>query len=136
MSDPAFVPEHHFPEPAADFDWRALDGEVLRTHGPRKPDLGLAADGLTRMLQWCWPPRRSVRVGLRVGFRRFVAVSMTLRPELLDNCTFAQVAREVGVTKAALSKHSVDFEREFGLQFRRGRSATARAHMRAARMRK
>jgi len=130
----AFTNGHHYPEAFTDFPFDDLDPHQPERIAPNAADKALAADALMRMLQWCWP-REHATGSFRAAFTRFAALSSSMRPELLDNGSFKSIGERLGVTRALLSKYSVEFEQTFGVQFRRGRSAIARAHMRQARLR-
>lgn len=91
----------------------------------------LALRGLATLLQWC----NSRPHDKRACFAKFTAMSMTIDPRLCEGKTFDEVGRLLGVTKAALNKHSRNFVIRFGVKFRRTRPADGIAHMRQARLR-
>ncbi len=66
------------------------------------------------------------------AFRKFLALSAALRPELFDGRTLEQIGRDAGCTKANLSKAALQFTTQFGLKFRRQHSG--RDNMRRARV--
>jgi hypothetical protein len=92
------------PEPTATPDMAALiDGE--------EPDDGRAAFELAGEIMrgvfahvFDGEKDATGQPRLDVAFRRFVCVAWLLRPELLGNVSLAQLAPQLGVTKAALSQ--------------------------------
>jgi hypothetical protein len=101
----------------------------------KQPDLMmLAASELREVFHWVWQPEKHRRPKLQASFRRFIALSATMRPELLGNLTYRQLGELLGCTRAALCKQALLFTRQFGnLQFRRQHNG--RDNMRAARIR-
>jgi len=86
------------------------------------------AASLAWVLRYCWtgPGQRTRQP--KAAFRRFVAVSMTVRPDLFDDgeMSFAAMAKHLRLTKAALSYLSLDFSDKAGLHFRRNRRQSIR----------
>jgi hypothetical protein len=98
-----------------------LDGPQRATADPEQPPpMTLAGDGLQEILFWVWRCGRMHRAKPISAYRKFLALSATLRPELFDDMTLEQLGSEVGCTKANLSKTALQFTKHFGgLHFRR-----------------
>ncbi|MDB6023109.1 MAG: hypothetical protein JWQ04_2966 [Pedosphaera sp.] len=94
----------------------------------------LAGEGFARILDWMW--RTGPSDNMRSAFRKFVAVSALLRPDLLGELNYVQLAEKLGCRKATISKIVVEFEEVVcgGIQFRTSRLEGARTNMRLARM--
>lgn len=110
------VPTTDFQYPDDEPNGAALDDAI--------PNLAAA---LKEILGWIWTSQRP-----NAALVRLVSMTATLRPELMNNQTFEQLGAQLGVTKQSISYASTAFERRFKLQFRRGRTATARRSMSAA----
>lgn len=92
--------------------------------GHAEDAITVMADALAWVLQYCWD-RRGGPAHPRTALHRFVAISMTMRPDLVD-MTFQQMARKLRISKATLSWHSVSFSDKAGLHFRPNRRESAR----------
>ena len=77
------------------------------------------AELLTAILEFVWTEERTGPRPPGAAFRRFAAASALLRPELLDNKSYAELGAEIGCTKANLSLLAGQFQRRVGLKFRR-----------------
>lgn len=84
----------------------------------------LLSDALAWILQYCWDTRGGV-THPRTAMHRFVAVSMTVRPDLADT-TFITMARKLRISKASMTAYSTDFMKKVGLQFRAKRRESVR----------
>lgn len=116
----------HF-EAVEDFNFDAVDealGHIITTPDDSR---AIAADLLSKLLVWTWSKPSSSRAALV----KFTALSGGLRPDLLENRTYLELAKECGVSKAAISKSAVLFQRAFGIHFARSRTDEARRHMAA-----
>ena len=88
---------------------------------PPEP-MELAAEGFARFMAWIWRSESDTRRApdMQSAFRRFVAVSATMQPGLLNGLGFRELGEQLNCTKAALSKQGREFSERFGgLQFRR-----------------
>ena len=113
-------PEHHGAIGTCDFPMDEAINRLDGTPPPVAQPMELAAHGLSEILHWVWQPEKRRRPQLQAACRRFIALSMTLRPELLCGLGYREVGALSGCTKAALSKLAILFSRQFGgLQFRR-----------------
>jgi hypothetical protein len=126
--------EHHMAIGVTDFPMDEvmdrLDGEEPAALDKPEP-MALAADGLAEVLHWVWQPEKHRRPKLRAAFHRFVSLSATLNPDLLNRLSYRELGLMLGCTRAALSKQSILFCRQFGgLQFRRQHGG--RGNMRTA----
>jgi hypothetical protein len=111
---------------SVNFDFDAIDG-----HGVKSEDwdsIKEASDGLQKLLLWIWESR-----DFKNSFIRFVAMSAAMRPGLLDDRSYAQIAKKIKCTKSFISYDVKLFERKFGLHFRRSRRAESSEAFRAAR---
>ena len=120
------------PEAWVDFDYSAVEkrlngnGHVLK----ELPDpYTIAAQSFRAILKWTFANGRS---GLASAFRKFLAATATIDPKLLEGASLSDLARELGVGKAVMSKHSIDFRKCFGEHFYTPRAG--RENMRAARL--
>jgi hypothetical protein len=91
-----------------------------------------AARALELILDWIWsgPHNR-----LRTPITRFVVFSACLRPDLLNGKTFAEIGKDLGVTKACLSKSAINFQKHFRFKFSRTYSPEAVEACRRAQLR-
>ena len=98
-----------------DFDYGAIDG------GEDEPDdrVKTLAVAFDRILRWCWKTQMDRCRQKRASFFRFMALTAAMRPDLMDNASYAKLGKEYGVTKSLLSKLAVEFQSEFGVHFRR-----------------
>lgn len=147
VETPAAIEKHHFPTVEQDHAAFDAPGEVVQTTEidfdeidralglveDAPPDARQQAGELVRQLfAYCFPSHR--KLDLRTAAAKFAVIGAGLRPDALDNASQTELARRLGLTKAALSKASVAFQSAFGVQFARSRSNNARAAMRAARL--
>lgn len=118
-----------------------FDHSAVQRHADGEPEPGDAhlptlADGLRAVLAWCWSDWQLSRRP-ESAFRKFVAMSATINPSLLHNLPFKQLGELFGgVTRAAFSKASLQFQDEFGIKASRSFSKEARASCRKARLKK
>jgi hypothetical protein len=114
-------------EQTTDFDFAAV--EALDTDTKEffdsvdRDSLTLAGTALGMILRWVWSS------GFATAQRRFAVVSAGLRPELLNDQSWREIGKQLGCTRAALSKSAVLFQAVFQVQFSRSRSETARQRM-------
>jgi len=112
-----------------DFDFDGVDEALGFIHQAPPPARREAAELLRRLATWCFTGH-----GLRPAMVKLVAIFGGLRPDLLQDRSGQDLARELGVSKAAISKQTVRFEDAFQMKFARGRSKEARRNMAAARI--
>jgi hypothetical protein len=114
---------------AVDFDYGKVD-EALGFIRDASPDARAeAAEILGKVIAYCFGPTGR----LRQACVRFVVLAAGLRPDLLQDRTYEQLGRELGVTKQSVSKCAIRVSKAFGIQFARGRLPEARQHMAEAR---
>ena len=89
----------------------------------------LAAELWGQTLAWMW-----TQAGIKSATIKLVALTAGLRPDLLGDRAYLQLANEMGVTKAAIPAQSIRFQTIFGVKVARSRSEEGRANMRAARL--
>jgi hypothetical protein len=97
------------------------------------PGESRAAVAFSRLVAWC-SPSRGAHVGETTAFHQFCAASATLDPRLVDGKTYADLAVELGISKAATSAAARNFRDEFSFHFHEYRGAAGREHMRQARL--
>lgn len=88
------------------------------------------ADALAWVLAYCWLGPNGRTRECKAAFKRFVAIAMTVRPDLFGDMSFEMMGKKLRFTKAALSKLSLDFSDKAGLHFRRNRRQDARKKFR------
>ena len=121
----AFDPKTKSTIDTVDFDYDAVDHRQVREDG-----IAFASNILRAVLEWAWDSRKPSR-RFKTALRRLTAMSCVMRPELVGNLGYREIGRELGCTKANLSKAGIQFAREFGdLRFRRQHKG--RGNMRAA----
>ena len=99
-------------EPTTDFPYAEIDGEHKEPTATE-----LAGEAFGRMMAWVWEdPCYSS------AFRKFIAVTAVVKPELLGNDTYEQIGKKSGCGKAAISRSAVAFSDHFGLHYRRSRN--------------
>lgn len=134
-----FSEDHHHLVGVSAFPYDELFDRIDGTRSPTTPPLELAGAGLREILGWVWRSNTR-RPNLRAAFRRFLAMSATMRPELFPGLGLRELGEAAGCTKALLSKQSIRFSEHFGgLQFRRqhnGRDNMRRAMKRSHQRRK
>ena len=117
----AFDASHHEFVGTCDPPWEQiysdLDGQPEAEY--QKPSkMVTAADGLGAVLHLVWR-RGKGRAKPLAAFRKFLALSASMKPELFDARTLKQIGQEYGITRATLSKYGVVFSKELGIRFRR-----------------
>ena len=101
------------------FDWpslEALAGEA-EARDSTTPDFALLAETLNRLFAWLVEGRsHSLRHLDRTIGRRAIAMIWVVRPDLIEGTpSLAQLAEQLGETRAGLSLYAADFTRTFGL---------------------
>ena len=86
-----------------------------------------AGDALHDLFLWCWSTP-----SFKFSFVRFVAISAVMRPDLLDDLSYEQLAKKLNCTKALISYNAKQFQKEFGVHFRRSRRLDGCEKMSAA----
>ena len=124
----AFDPETHGAIQTVDFNFDDVDEALGYIHHSPPSAREQAAELFRNLATWCFRGQQ-----LRPGLVKLIAVISGLRPDLLDNRTEPDLARELGVTKQALSRQSLKFQDAWRIKFARSRSKEGREHMAAAR---
>lgn len=101
-----------------------IEEPAINGNGEHEDLITLMADALSWILQYCWD-RRGGPPHPRTAMHRFIAISMTMRPDLVD-MTFKQMAGKLRINKATLSWHSLSFADKAGLHFRPNRREETR----------
>jgi hypothetical protein len=104
--------------------------EALSREALAHPSDDRAAIVFTKLLEFC-ATRKS---GSETPFRKFVALSATLDPKLVAAKSYVDLARELGVTKAAISNASRNFRDHFHVALHEWRPREGRERMRRARL--
>lgn len=115
-----------------DFPFDEIDGVLAVA-----PQDALTAAGelMRELFHFCYDTsQNNRRTQFQIATARFAVIVSGLRPEILSDQTRTEIAEALGVTKAALSKISVNFEQRFNFKSARTRSAAARAAMSKAAM--
>jgi len=116
----------------SDFNYDEID-RALGLVEAAPPDAREQAGELVRQIfAYCFKGKRGLN--LRTATAKFVVIAAGLRPDVLGDESQTELAANLGLTKAALSKANVKFQDAFGFKFQRSRSADARAKMRAVRL--
>jgi hypothetical protein len=129
----------HQLEPTEDFDYDAVDAAL----GWKEPgaqevktvdDLALdkATVGFVKFLLWVWLTPKGHYRSFESSTMRLLAATATVRPDILEGRSLSRIAAKLGVTRAALSKISVEFSDKFGVHFRCQKRAGARVKYAAA----
>ena len=116
-----------------DFDYEAVDAALGLVKSASPTARAEAGELVRELISYCFAGKRG-RTSLRTAAGRFAVIAGGLRPDLLEDATMTELAAELGLSKAALSKMAVNFSDEYQVKFSRSRSAEARASMRAARL--
>ena len=115
------------PEPSYEPDMAALlDGDdQAATNG----DLAASGDVMRGVFALVFAQREGTGapVKLDLAFRRFVCLTWLLRPELLGNVSLAELAPQLLVTRAALSKMVRNFGDSLGIRNALMKRESARA---------
>jgi endogenous inhibitor of DNA gyrase (YacG/DUF329 family) len=109
------------------YDQIQLNGETKEFFDQASENVrSTAGTALAMILEWCWSG------GFETAQRRFAVASAGLRPELVSDQSWQEIAERLNCTRAALSKAAINFQKHFGIKFSRSRSESARRHMAAA----
>lgn len=114
-----------------DFDYDAVDNKPDSDSNNRT----LPSEILKKFLAYCWGSSgKNRRHVMRIPFQRFAILSAMVDPELVGNQDFTQLARQLKLTKAAVSRQAVRMCDELGVHFRMMRRQGARENMSKARL--
>ena len=102
--------------------------DALSRKALRETPTTRGAEAFRRLVAYCQAKRREA------PWRRFVAITATVFPDMLAAKNGPTLARELGMTKANFSKQSVNFRKAFGWHFHPWRSEVGRENMRQARL--
>lgn len=135
MSEPidgaAYNLEHQL-EPTEEFDYSKIDADLgwAERGSPevaiREEAVQMATDGFCVFLAWVWLTPTGKARNPESAKLRFLAATATLRPDFFQNKSFNQLAQDIGLTRAAISKISVEFADFFKVHFRCQRRSEAR----------
>jgi hypothetical protein len=92
-----------------------------------------AGELVRQIFAYCFKSRQG-KPNLKTAAAKLAAIGAGLRPDAFDDATQGELAAQLGLTKAALSKTSVKFQDAFGIKFARSRSKEARQRMAAKRL--
>jgi hypothetical protein len=110
-----------------DFPFEEIDGVLESAPEDARQ---LAGEVIRQVFAYCFSKKGS----LTAAAAKFAVIGAGLRPDVLSDATQTDLAKRLGLTKAALSKASVRFQDTFGIKFSRSRNESARAKMRARRL--
>ena len=126
-----YEPDHQA-VPVEEFDYSKIDGALGWTERG-SPEVAhyeyaveMATEGFALFLGWVWLLPSGKTRNPESAKLRFLAATATLRPQIFENKSFNQIAASMGLTRAALSKLSVEFADEFSLHFRCQKRSSAR----------
>lgn len=91
----------------------------------------VASEGLEKLLFWIWE-----NGNFKSSFIKFVAMSAAMRPELLDDQSYLDLAKKLDCTKALMSYNVCQFQKLFGVHFRRSRTETQCKNFKAAQLKR
>ena len=101
-----------------EFDWDALDaGANGDGASPEPRDFGDLAEALSRILGWLVAHSQNAgeQYDRTIG-RKAIALAWVVNPGLFEGApSLAALAKDLGITRAALSSHAASISREFGL---------------------
>lgn len=103
------------PEPSYVPDMALLDGDDLAGVSDDLAACGEVMRGIFALV-FAQRENTNVPVKLDLAFRRFVCLTWLLRPELLGNVSLAELAPQLHVTRAALSKTVRNFGDSLGIR--------------------
>jgi hypothetical protein len=104
------------PEPSYEPDMAALlDGD---DQADTSDDLAACGEVMRGVFALVFAQRENINVPVKLdlAFRRFVCLTWLLRPELLGNVSLAELAPQLHVTRAALSKTVRNFGDSLGIR--------------------
>lgn len=102
-------------EQSTPFPYDSLDGE-----GADQPmtEQQLAVHALSQMLEWflgfCFYSRSGKSKPISVAFKRLIAMTYILRPDLLGGATLDDITAELGESRNALSRWTAELTYMFG----------------------
>jgi hypothetical protein len=102
--------------------------DTLSRRALREPATTRGAEAFKKLVAYCTSTRREA------PWRRFVAITATVFPDMLAAKNGPTLARELGMTKANFSKQACNFRKAFGWHFHPWRSEVGRERMRQARL--
>jgi hypothetical protein len=126
------IKDNHY-EPVVDFDYGAVDrGNPLTAEiegGHSADQIKDLASAMSRILQWCWVNGYNNNRPNKSSYIHFVAMTAALRPDLVGDSSYQKLGKDLGVTRAWMSRLALQFQDEFGCHFRRSRRQGSRANM-------
>ncbi len=115
--------------PTIEFDYDEVDRALGLVESPPEDARQLAGEVIRQVFAYCFG-----NGNLTAAAAKFAVIGVGLRPSVLSDATQTDLAKRLGLTKAALSKASVKFQDKFGIKFSRSRNESARSKMRARRL--
>jgi hypothetical protein len=116
-------------EPVQDFSFADIDA-ALGAIEDESPNVRADAAALfAALMTWVWSPG-----SIKTAMIKMSAITSSLRPDLLCDKTYAEIAFELGTSKQTISKAALAFSDKFGIQWFRSRSAEGRENMRLSQM--
>lgn len=114
--------------PIARKRFKALSREVVSDPGETR-----TATAFEKVIRWCFSRHRGA-FNAATPWRRFCALSATVDPRLVAAKTYTDLAKELRVTKSAVSANAREFRERFSFHYHEWRSDEGREHMHHARM--
>jgi hypothetical protein len=124
------IKDNHY-EPVVDFDYGAVDrGNPLTAEiesGHSADQIKDLASAMSRIIQWCWVNGYGNVRSDKLSFAHWLAFTAALRPDILGDASYQKLGKHLGVTRAWISKLAIQFQKDFGIHFRRSRRAGSQA---------
>jgi hypothetical protein len=134
--------DHHRPDPefdyvgfselgqhekTVDFDWRTVNEACGAVKASPDDARAQAAELFARLMQWIWDGNK---VSLHRATVRLAVLTAGVKPQLIGDFTYAEIAAQTGLTKQAVNKTAKKFERAFNFKFSRSRPKLSCERMR------
>ena len=94
----------------------------------------MAGEVIREIFIYCFGVQYRRKGGLKLAASKLAVIAAGLQPSLLNGATQEQIAKQLGLTKAAVSWASVRFRDAFNLDTKNGRTEAQREAMRKARL--
>lgn len=89
---------------SVDFDWEKIDGEF----NPGRVAVEIVTGVISFLLAFVFSNTKKPQT----AFRRFLALTYIIRPDLLENKATAELSKDLGVSKTELARHIISVRDE------------------------